>query len=61
MQEFVISSSKAYCAIVFSSGSWDFSQDVKENRRQGKNKRREEMRKKACLISNRIKMYTCLK
>lgn len=46
MQEFVISSSKAYCAIVFCSGSWDFSQVVKENRRQGSKKRREEMWKK---------------
>lgn len=61
MQEFVISSSKAYCAIVFCSGIWDFSQDVKENRRQGKKQKREKMRKKTCLISNIIKMFTCLK
>lgn len=60
MQEFVILSSKVYCAIVFCFGNWDFSQDVKESRRQGRKKRREEMRKKA-LTSNGIKMFTCLK
>lgn len=56
MQEFVISSSKAYCAIVFCCCSWDFSQAVKESRRQ-RRKKREEMRKKTCLISNGIKMF----